>query len=506
MRLLSFQNKNRFLKGLSLVELFLTIGVIAILATITGLAVTHVGESARDRKLESDVSTLNAAIKLYISNGGSLATLTAPDHILKKLKSTRSKADKELHVGAPSGRMIDARVSTIAVADGDDGLRATYNAAEIRFDIASSGAGVRFILDNNLAEVASDVESRSHGAVNYAQSSTWVWDNAGASNPNAPQGPNTFTTNPTVADTTPGTVVTPPSGGGEGEGGGGGSDDPPADPIPPQLPTPIFDKGWGAYPEDDFPLTVTITNVPSSADAEVIYQIGSGTWGVYTAPVSIPMNSSLRAQFIAKVPTAYLDSYQNYTYYYPVPDSLSGTVEANFHSPVGGPNLVYQITNDNDRFVHGDSVYILDGEPINTGDPNVLEFTSQSFSDIPPGTKFKLGDFYYHNGNSYYDSHATGVMLQIIIDLPERGQTLTIDLNLDLINTPNDPDDANASADYVQITNLSQNIPLQINGVNYRIQLEFGATDSFGFSNQSQFHVYEGATGQGELLGTFYPN
>ncbi len=36
MRLLSFQNKNRFLAGLSLVELFLTIGVIAILTTITG--------------------------------------------------------------------------------------------------------------------------------------------------------------------------------------------------------------------------------------------------------------------------------------------------------------------------------------------------------------------------------------------------------------------------------------------------------------------------------------
>ncbi len=388
--------------------------------------------------------------------------------------------------------MIDARVAAIAVADRDDGFRATYNAAETRFDIASSGAGVRFILDNNLAEVASDVESRSHGAVNYAQSSTWVWDNAGASNPNAPQGPNTFTTNPTVADTTSRNVDTADPAAENPRTGARTSRSGPADPLRCPVTDPDFDKGWGAYPEDDFPLTVTITNVPSSADAEVIYQIGSGTWGVYTAPVSIPMNSSLRAQFIAKVPTAYLDSYQNYAYYYPVPDSLSGTVEANFHSPVGGPNLVYQITNDNDRFVHGDSVYILDGEPINTGDPNVLEFTSQSFSDIPPGTKFKLGDFYYHNGNSYYDSHATGVMLQIIIDLPERGPTLTIDLNLDLINTPNDPDDATASADYVQITNLSQNIPLQINGVNYRIQLEFGATDSFGFSHQSQFHVYEG--------------
>ncbi|HRQ90775.1 MAG TPA: choice-of-anchor K domain-containing protein, partial [Bacteroidia bacterium] len=131
--------------------------------------------------------------------------------------------------------------------------------------------------------------------------------------------------------------------------------------------------------------------------------------------------------------------------------------------------------------------------------------TSTAFSNVPPGQKFKVGDFYYHNGSTYYDSHATGVKLRISIDLPERGQAISFDLNLDLVNTENDPDDAAASADYVRITNLSQNIPLQINGVNYKIVLEFGATDSFGFSNGSQFHVYEGATGQGELLGTFLP-
>lgn len=58
-------------------------------------------------------------------------------------------------------------------------------------------------------------------------------------------------------------------------------------------------------------------------------------------------------------------------------------------------------------------------------------------------------------------------------------------------------------ADYVRITNLQQNIGLEINGVAYQMRLEFGATDSFGFSTNSEFHVYEGATGQGEVLATF---
>ncbi|MDF1853747.1 MAG: hypothetical protein P1U85_23150 [Verrucomicrobiales bacterium] len=57
----------------------------------------------------------------------------------------------------------------------------------------------------------------------------------------------------------------------------------------------------------------------------------------------------------------------------------------------------------------------------------------------------------------------------------------------------------------MKIQNLNQNISLKINDVSYRMVLEFGATDSFGFATKNSFHVYEGATGQGELLATFLP-
>lgn len=271
------------------------------------------------------------------------------------------------------------------------------------------------------------------------------------------------------------------------------------------MPTPLFIINGGAHPETDFPFEVTITNLPSSSQGDPIYQLGSGPWTPYTGPFEVPMNSLLRAQFLTKEPATYQSSSQHSAYCYPVPESLSGNVKGQFRSPSGGPNLDYKLTANDTRFAHSDPVFILDGVPINSGDPNVMSFTSQDFSNVAPGQKFKLGDFFYHNGSTYYDSHASGVTLRIIINLPERSQTLAFDLNLDLVNTENDPDDANASADYVRITNLSQHIALQINGVNYRMQLEFGSTDSFGFSSQSQFHVYEGATGQGELLGTFLP-
>ncbi len=487
--------------GISLVEMVLTIAVLAIVATVSVLAVSGVNRSAQHSKLETDVQTLNSAITLYVSNGGNLGLLSDPSAVLSKLKTTRSKADKELHVGAPSGRLIDARVAAVAVPEASWKMRASYNAATQRFTASETGAGVEFVLDESIAENSAVIETRSHGAVNFAQNSSWVWDHTATNNPSAPQGPSVFTTNPSVTNTNPTLPpVLPPPPVIPGPG-----PTPPTPPSPPRLATPIFDKGWGSYPETEFPLPVTITNRPAPPIADVIYQINSDAWLPYTGPVAVPMNSSLLAQFLSKDTRAQLDSNQAYAYYYPVPDSLSGSVSGDFQSPAGGPNLVYTITNDSDRFTHGKPVYILDGEPVNSGDPNVLQFTSQSFANVAPWQKFKLGDVFYHNGSSYYDSHATGVVLAMTITLPERSAVLNFNLNLELINTANDPDDANASADYVKITNLTQNIPLQINGVNYRIQLEFGATDSFGFSSQSQFHVYEGATGQGELLGTFLP-
>lgn len=488
--------------GISIIEMTLTIAAIGILATVSSIAVNGVYRNTQHRKVETDVQTLNSAIRVYLSNGGSLDTLSDPNDVLSKLKTTRSKSDKTLHVGAPSGRLIDPRITATPVTGDSWKLRAVYQANENHFETVSTGDGVEFVLDENLAESAAVIETRSHGAVNYAKNSGWVWDHGATVNPNAPKGPNTFATNPGIQDSTPGTPVTPPTPPPTDPGTG---PTPPAPPQIPQLPTPQFDKVAGAHPEKDFPLMVGITNTPSSDIAKIIYQLGTGNWTSYTGPVSVPMNTQLKAQFLTKDTANYRDSSEKSSYYYPVPESLSGDVDGNFHSPVGGPTLSYEITNSDDRFAHGNPVYVLDGEPINSGEPNVLTFNGKGFSNIPPGQKFSLGEFFYHNGSSFYDSHATGVALRIQLNLPDRGAVINFNLNLDLINTENDPDDAQASADYVKITNLTQNIPLQINGVNYRIQLEFGSTDSFGFSSKSQFHVYEGATGRGELLGTFLP-
>lgn len=493
-------------RALSMTELLITIAVISILAAVSAVAVSQVTQNAQSQKLNSDVSTLNSAIRIYLSNGGNLDSVATANDVLTKLKTSRTKADKETHVGAPSGRMIDNRVSTSPVAANSWRARAVYNVATQRFEIVENQAGIEFTLDDDLAEVRAGNETRDPNAVSYAANSTWVWDHASTDNPTAPDGPSTFAINTNVVDSDPNATVVVPVPPTSSGGGGGGSTDPTTTPELPRLPWPRLNLDGGAHPEDDFMLSVVVQNVPPAADADPVYQINGGSWSTYGGPIDIDMNDTLRVQFRTLDSSRFRDGNTRTEFYYPVPDTLSGTVNGDFFNASGGPNLKYEITNGADTFTHGDPIYILDGEPINSGDPNVLEFTGRPFADVAPGEQFKLGEFYYRNGNSYYDSHATGVKLRVTINLPERGETFSFDLNLDLVNTPNDPDDPDASADFVKITNLQQNVNLQINGVGYRMKLEFGATDSFGFSTESSFHVYEGATGRGDLIGTFLAN
>lgn len=302
-------------RGISLVELLAILAAIAVLSTVSGIAVNGVYRGTQHQKVEADVQSLNSAIRLYLANGGSLAGVGDPGEVLTRLKTSRSKGERRRHAGAPSGRLIDPRVTAVAVPEGGWKLRAVFNEPSSRFEISPSAAGVEFRLDPSLAEAAPNFEDRGSGAVSYAGTSGWVWDHGATANPGAPAGPSNFQTNPNVADSSPTDPLSPPDPDpAPGPGGGDGDPQPgsPSPPTPPRLPTPAFDQPGGAHPEDKFPLLV-------------------------------------------------------------------------------------------------------------------------------------------------------------------------------------------------KLTNLTQNIPLQINGVNYRILLEFGATDSFGFSSKSQFHVYEGATGQGELLGTFLP-
>ncbi len=486
--------------------------VIAILSSISIIAVGRMVSSAKDGKLQNDVATLNRAIKLYQANGGSLQSVTEPQIVLNKLKSSRSRADKALHTGAPSGRLIDIRIVMLPVSSGSDDKRAFYDSNQRKFRIRSEGTGFTFDLDENLNESFTGLEDRSPGAVSYASESNWVWDHTTSEVPVTHLGADVATisnapdTGAIPTDTTDDDKGGPRGGDGGGSGGSDDDDSTP-DPVIPQLATPQFSPPPGNYPETSFPLTVTIVNLPPSTNGTAYIRTGR-SWTLYADQIRVPGNSdSIEARFVAVDPEEFQDSDIATAIYYPIVTGVSGSSQSAFHSPSGGENLDFELTNSNQNFTHGSNEFDPgNGDPpVAVGLPNEMSVSSLPFQDVPPDTAFPIANLTYYNGNSYYNSHASSVSLNLQLQFSGQTEPLQIDIALDLVNTPNDPTDPVASADYVRLLNIGEPHSITIGGVQYDVNLSVEATDSFGFSSSNQFHVYEGNSSTAEISATITP-
>ena len=66
------QKSNAF----SLIELLATVAAIGIIATIAIAGITNSSKSLKSSQLEQDVSRLNTAVSVFLSNGGSLHGVT----------------------------------------------------------------------------------------------------------------------------------------------------------------------------------------------------------------------------------------------------------------------------------------------------------------------------------------------------------------------------------------------------------------------------------------------
>ena len=525
-------------RAFSFLEVLIAVGVLAVVASIGVMAMSGVSNGAKVAKLESDIATLNGAVKAYVSSGGDLGSAATANDVLAKMKTVVTAANARTQINPLTGSMIDRRL----VAEMQTAAEAATSEPRVHWDQANQefvistngGAGVkRFVLDETLANAAIQTESRDGGAMKFASSSGWVWDNSNNWTTDMALVPTGVNTNPfpdppppasatagtatagtetagtstagssTAGTSTAGTATAGTSTAGTSTSGTATAGDDGTPPDPPRLPYPIITPPGGAYVSTDYPLTVTVANAATYGGIGVLkYQIDSGTWVDYNNGITVQPAQTLRVQAFTMDATAYRDSYQSSDYYYSVASSFSGDTEAKYDEVTGGPNLFFSLA-ENDTFLsHGTAEIDLgDGTVVTAGEPNTLKFLESNFSGVLPGQQFVVGEILYHNGTTFDNSHATGAELDLVINFATPSATENITIELDLINTENtsDPD---ASADYVRLRNINYNYLLYIDGTLYYLYLEFGTTDVNGFSSTDQFHVYEGATARGEIRGT----
>ena len=140
-------------RGVTLVELLISIAVLSTLSAIAIFAATNLSGATKKQKLMADVATLNSALRVYQANGGDLSGVTNAAGALTRMKSV---ATNWKEIAGLRESMVDPRLTVETVSGGSD-VRAVWDADTLRFKIATSGDGVKaFVIGDTAESVAAE--------------------------------------------------------------------------------------------------------------------------------------------------------------------------------------------------------------------------------------------------------------------------------------------------------------------------------------------------------------
>jgi hypothetical protein len=447
----------------------MAIGVISTVVAVGIFLVSGVTQSIKVSKLQSDVATLNNAVRTYLTHGGAIAKTADGQKVLDQLKTVADSNSQRRLAGVRSS-MIDARLrGTLATGTGTD--RAVWNATKLRFEVKTSGTGFS---DFDLGGVppAADAQETRTGAMGLATKDKWVWDSSDAS----------------LARATPQAVLTTAVASVEAT--------PP--PAISKLASPDFSMPGALYDFSAYSpnLSVSLVDRNAPGEARILYSIDNGPWLVYTGkPLSIPpvFLSTVRTYAAAVNGEFYEDSEIRSAKYETI--YFTGTSAGNFYSPLGDSKLVTNLTGN------------LRGPDFKWGTPagspnkqNELEFTGASFKKIAPDQEFVLGTLSYFNGTTNSGTNATSVKIAIDLNLSEPAVKETLNFTFKLLSTTNNGKNDDADADYVYIPQVSTSFSTVIKGKTFALVLRFGEHTKDGFTTIDTFHAHENKT----LTGTIY--
>ncbi|MGI9243954.1 MAG: type II secretion system protein, partial [Verrucomicrobiales bacterium] len=241
-------------RGFSLIELLSVVAAIAVLGSLAVVAISNTNSTVKQTKLEQEVTSLNAAIEVFLSNGGSLDGIETAQGVITELKRA---AANELEIVGLRGSVVDVRLQAVEEADGEPRERAIWNSGLSKFVISESASGVReFILNDELAEVDYSNVTRKTSLI-YNDADGWVWDT------------NDFTF---VSNTGPSSVPTTggPAFNLDGQAGSANRS---------KLKSPLISPGSATLALADFPLEISMAKQEGDPySTRIYYSIEPNVW------------------------------------------------------------------------------------------------------------------------------------------------------------------------------------------------------------------------------------
>jgi len=163
--------------GFSLVEIMITVLIIAVLG---GVALTSFGttrESTSQIAMQGDASMMNKAIQAYTAGGGSLDGVTNPNDVLAKLK-TKPLATQAATIAGARGPFVDLRLE-LRPATSANAFSLVYLPERTSFVMVNGSSGLVTGVNEELAKQPVATEER-HVSLALATEDKWVWDYADA--------------------------------------------------------------------------------------------------------------------------------------------------------------------------------------------------------------------------------------------------------------------------------------------------------------------------------------
>lgn len=264
-------------RAFSLFEALAVIGIIGVLSWVVVASQSGTTQAVTAAKLDSDVATVNQAIKVYIASGGSLSGITDPQTVLDKMKTSLVAEDAQKNAGF-SGAMIDRRLTVrtaTTLQQQSTARRAVWTPSLMRFEIRDSGPGVaEFVLDEAAGRAEYGDETRSTSSLDYETENGWIWHYTDS----APQ--------PRAVPAVVALSGASPSGNPVSPGAGSGHT---------QLAPPAFSYPPGSYPQSRFDLTVALTNPNSQPDTWIMYSLNGASYTRYGGPLTVAPDTEIAA-------------------------------------------------------------------------------------------------------------------------------------------------------------------------------------------------------------------
>lgn len=499
----------------SIMEILCIVAVVGTLCGVGIATVVRTKEAGEATKLASDVRTLNAGMRLYLSNGGQVPPGASGEEVIALLKTTPSAEQAGSLVGV-RGPFIDLRLRGVA-ADKDGPMRAVWDEAVQKFVLKREGEGfVRFELDDRAAEVGTDDRHTMH---RFASVSGWVWDHA--------------TANAAPSDVLPqeaATTLSEP-----------GVYSPPPAPRVPALLAPVA-KPYNFAEDADGLYTFMASAVPGQqarlvqledpnpeGAAKLFYRLNDQEWKLYEGPfpLEIKLDNVVETYAASTNTEKWEDSRSAERVFKTI--YFQGTSDGYFFGPEGDVNLVTNLAIGLGDILDGvlagpelvkgtrgpkgliNSRYFDWGEP-HAGPPrhtrrNSVEFLPQTAGFfVPPGEEFELGEITYYNSTTNINTNATEVQVRVTLNLLQPKAMEKLYFKLNLLSRQNFGRSEDEDADYIEFVPVQSNFQGAVQGKTFRLELRFGPSDpNVGFSTGTAFNVHETKGAAAKLYGKLVP-